>query len=101
VGRVQGGILARVAERVDWGAIMGKAQCFVCELLDELEDEKDGEEPDVLFARAIAHGAVIMGGRSMDLKTCRIHRAMIEDELEDTRRELRKVKRAARELGEG
>jgi hypothetical protein len=79
---------------------MGKATCFVCELVDELEDD-DGDPDDLLFARALAHGAVILGGRSMDLKTCRIHRAMIEDELEDTRRTLRKVKRQARELEEG
>lgn len=79
---------------------MGKANCFVCELVDVLEldeDDEDAEEPDVLFARAIANGAVVMGGRSMDLRTCRIHRAMIEDELEDTKREVRRVKRQTRE----
>lgn len=69
-------------------------KCFVCALCDEAEDEKDGEDFDVLFARAIAHGAKLLSPRSKGgLQTCRAHHRMIDEELQDVASKIRRMRR--------
>lgn len=64
----------------------GRAQCFVCALMDELEelsDAADGEPADddvrELFIEAMAHGVAFEQGHGV--ATCRTCHALLRDEL--------------------